>query len=131
MKKKAIFEPCPCGSSKDYHTCCGLLHSGRAAADAEALMRSRYSAYAHKQEAYLLATWHPATRPKQLRLADENPATKWIGLTILRHENTDARHSLVEFVAKFKVGGGSVERLHEVSRFVCEKDGWYYVDGDY
>lgn len=131
MKKKTGLWACPCGSSQAYESCCGLLHAGAVAVDAEALMRSRYSAYQLKLEAYLLATWHATTRPAHLGLTDEKPATKWLGLSILRHEKVDANHSFVEFVAKFKVGGASAERLHEVSRFVCESGHWFYVDGDY
>ena len=48
---------CPCGSGKSYAVCCGLLHTGAAAPTAEALMRSRYSAYGLGLEPYLLATW--------------------------------------------------------------------------
>ena len=58
---------CPCGSGRAYAACCGRLHSGAEnAASAETLMRSRYSAYVLKLEDYLLATWHPDTRPRQL-----------------------------------------------------------------
>ena len=52
-------KPCPCGAT-DYAACCGRYHGGASAPDAESLMRSRYSAYALKLEAYLLATCTPA-----------------------------------------------------------------------
>ena len=45
-------------------------------------MRSRYSAYVLGNEAYLLATWHPDTRPAVLGLADDAPV-KWLGLDVL------------------------------------------------
>ncbi|HSJ80118.1 MAG TPA: YchJ family metal-binding protein, partial [Thiobacillus sp.] len=54
---------CPCGSGRKLETCCGTFHGGEIAPDAERLMRSRYSAYVLGLEAYLRATWHPATRP--------------------------------------------------------------------
>ena len=61
---------CPCGSGKSYAACCGPLHAGAAIAPtAEALMRSRYSAYGLGLEPYLLATWHVSTRPAALHLA--------------------------------------------------------------
>ena len=51
--------PCPCGSGDTLDHCCGPLHRGeRKAATAEALMRSRYSAYALGKLDYLIAT-HP------------------------------------------------------------------------
>jgi SEC-C motif-containing protein len=63
-----ISTPCPCGSPHPYDACCQPLHQGAAAASAEALMRSRYSAYVLGLEDYLLATWHADTRPAALDL---------------------------------------------------------------
>ena len=57
---------CPCGSGTSYGACCGPLHAGREAATAEALMRSRYSAFVLLDADYLLRSWHPATRPARL-----------------------------------------------------------------
>ncbi len=91
-------------------------------------MRSRYTAYSLLREDYLLATWYPSTRPVSLGLADE-AATKWLGLEVNRHEQQDADHAIVEFVARYKVNGRA-HRLHEVSRFVREEGRWFYVDGD-
>ncbi|BBD09151.1 SEC-C motif domain-containing protein [Desulfovibrio ferrophilus] len=36
---------CPCGSGKEYTACCEPIINGTPAPTAEALMRSRYSAY--------------------------------------------------------------------------------------
>jgi SEC-C motif domain protein len=41
----------------------------------------------------------------------------------------DPNKATVEFVARFKIGGGRAERLHEISRFVREEGRWFYVDG--
>ncbi|MEW6513792.1 MAG: YchJ family metal-binding protein [Pseudomonadota bacterium] len=121
--------PCPCGSSRPIAACCGrYLDSQTPAPDAEALMRSRYTAYVLGNEAYLLETWHPTTRPLTLRL-DEEPRPRWIGLTVKRHEMQDANHAVVEFVARYKINGRAF-KLHEVSRFVREDGRWFYVDGD-
>jgi SEC-C motif-containing protein len=120
---------CCCGSGKTYADCCGRLHAGAENAPAaEALMRSRYSAYVLGLEAYLRATWHPSTRPEALDLAEET-RTKWLGLEIKRHQQQDASHATVEFVARYRIDGRG-HRLHEVSRFVREDGRWYYVDGD-
>lgn len=123
-------KPCPCGRILDYALCCGRLHDGLAAPDAESLMRSRYSAFALKRADYLLATWHPSTRPDTLDLDDSNgERTFWLGLDVVARKTTgDA--ATVEFIARFRVGGGSAQRLHEVSRFLREEGVWYYVDGD-
>jgi SEC-C motif-containing protein len=122
-------DPCPCGSGKAYGACCGPAHGGKAAVTAEALMRSRYSAYVLGLEDYLLATWHPSTRPEKLDL-DAEPACKWLGLEVKRHQQQDDDHAVVEFVARYRVAGRG-QRLHETSRFVREEGRWFYVDGDF
>ena len=94
--------------------------------DAEALMRSRYAAFEARDEAWLLASWHPSTRPSQVSF---DPGAKWLGLEVRAHKRTDDTHAEVEFVARYRVGGKAV-RLHERSRFVLEAGRWYYVDGD-
>jgi len=89
-------------------------------------MRSRYSAYALGLADYLRATWHPSTRPAELDLAG---GPKWLGLTVLHHEQAGEDRAIVEFVARYKAGGRA-GRLGEVSRFLREDGRWYYVDGD-
>ena len=89
-------------------------------------MRSRYSAFVRGDAAYLLASWHPSTRPSTL---DLEARTKWLGLTVKAHHRTGAETATVEFVARSRLGGGPAQRLHEVSRFVCEQGRWFYLDG--
>ncbi|MFV8816594.1 YchJ family protein [Haliea sp. E17] len=121
---------CPCGSGQDFADCCGPRLAGDApAVTAEQLMRSRYTAFARGEADYLLATWHPETRPSRVRL---DPAQRWIGLRIL---HTDAggendESGTVEFVARFKTGGSGY-RLQELSRFEKIDGRWYYRDGDH
>jgi SEC-C motif-containing protein len=126
-------EPCPCGRTDDdgrplsLADCCGRWLGGEPAPDAEALMRSRYTAHVLRDEAYLLATWHPSTRPDDAR---PDPATKWLGLEVHDHKVVDGSHAEVEFVARYRMQGRG-GRLRERSRFVREDDGrWYYVDGE-
>ena len=119
---------CYCGSGKSYEACCGRLHSGaEIAASAEALMRSRYSAYVLKLEDYLLATWHPDTRPAELDLDADD--TKWLGLDVKKHVRQDDTHATVEFVARYRIAGKG-HRLHELSRFAKQDGRWYYRDGE-
>jgi SEC-C motif-containing protein len=119
---------CYCGSGKSYEACCGRLHSGAEnAASAEALMRSRYSAYVLKLEDYLLATWHPDTRPAELDLDADD--TKWLGLDVKKHVRQDETHATVEFVARYRIAGKGY-RLDELSRFVKQDGRWYYRDGE-
>ncbi|MFP5419245.1 MAG: YchJ family protein [Gammaproteobacteria bacterium] len=119
---------CPCGSGATVESCCGQYHAGAAAPDAERLMRSRYSAFVLGREAYLLATWHPDTRPAQLQL-DDAPSPQWLGLTIRSHACQDDAHATVEFVARYKRNGRAF-KLHETSRFARLAGRWLYVDGE-
>ena len=121
---------CDCGAPRRYEDCCGRFHSGPLhlqAPDAEALMRSRYSAYVRDLIDYLLETWHPSTRPSSIE--PNPPGLRWLGLDVKKHEVQDADHATVEFVARSKLGGRA-HRLQEKSRFVREDGRWFYVDGD-
>ena len=118
---------CPCGSGLDYRNCCQPYHDGQPAPTAEALMRSRYSAYVMRLTPYLLATWDAPTRPPALDLSGD---TRWLGLEVKRHAATGDDAAIVEFVARYKVAGRAF-RLHETSRFINREGRWYYVDGDF
>jgi len=91
-------------------------------------MRSRYSAYCLSRTDYLLATWHHSTRPASLECS---AAQKWLGLRIITTQQGGEKdtHGVVEFVARYKVGGARAERLHEVSEFLQIDGRWYYVQG--
>lgn len=125
--KKAQTNACPCGGAS-YASCCGRFIEGREVARTAAeLMRSRYSAYVLREEAYLKATWHPSTRPGEPVAQDDGG--KWLGLEVLKHVPAgDA--ATVEFVARYKIGGRA-HRMHEISNFVREDGRWYYVDGSF
>jgi SEC-C motif-containing protein len=122
---------CACGSNKNFTNCCGCYIEGNTPApSAEALMRSRYVAYTLGCEDYLLATWHPSTRPVTLDTVDK-VETKWLRLEVKHHEYNlqEPDRALVEFVARYKVRGRAY-RLHELSHFMREGERWFYVDGD-
>ncbi|MEO6351577.1 MAG: YchJ family metal-binding protein [Oxalobacteraceae bacterium] len=135
---------CPCGGGdggRVFAACCEpFLTGAQVAPDAEALMRSRYTAYTLRDEAYLRATWHHSTRPDQ-GLFDDDQGLIWLGLEVksslrLRKRKdaaeceSDADSDTVEFVARYKISGRA-HRLHEVSRFVREQGRWFYVDGSF
>lgn len=134
MKPHLPDGPCPCGRqtpqgrARPLAACCGrYLGAGAVPApDAESLMRSRYSAFVQEDAAYLLATWHARTRPPAL---DFEPGAKWLGLEVRDVRPPVDGRAEVEFVARYRLAGRAV-RLHERSRFVCEKGRWWYVDGD-
>jgi SEC-C motif domain protein len=120
-------ESCPCDAKLAYSACCGRWHAGEPAPSALALMRSRYAAFVLRNERYLLASWHPSTRPAAVAF---DPQQKWLGLTIVTAESVHEAAAQVEFIARYRVGGGSAARLHERSRFVLEDGRWFYVDGN-
>ncbi len=125
-----LAEDCPCGSGVLYDACCGPWHSGPhhlQAPTAEALMRSRYSAYVRGLGAYLQDTWHPRTRPAQA--PNFEPGLQWLGLQVKRHLVIDDDHAEVEFVARSKAGGRA-HRLHECSQFERLAGRWTYLQGD-
>ena len=144
MSKTTTPGTCPCGGPS-LAACCGPVIQGQALPPtAEALMRSRYTAYSQKNESYLMATWHSSTRPVAPIIDDKEPV-RWLGLEVkstlrLRQRKADLPDNpecdTVEFVARFKVGGRA-HRLHEVSRFLREPDPdtgaprWFYVDGSF
>lgn len=132
---------CPCLSGETYAECCGPYHRGEAdAPTAERLMRSRYSAFAVGNAAYLLATWHPQTRPETGDFLLD-ASIRWYRLDILDRSaggvlDTEGE---VEFVAHYKprpVPDAAPQprptpaagQQHERSRFVREGGRWYYVD---
>jgi SEC-C motif-containing protein len=120
---------CPCGTPLPYDDCCGRIHSGAThAPTAEALMRSRYSAFATDNAGYLLDSWHPDTRPATLRL---DPDQHWVRLEILGATGGGLLHveGTVEFRAHYRHSSHSGV-LHELSRFAKVDGRWVYVDGD-
>jgi SEC-C motif-containing protein len=115
---------CPCGSGKILPNCCQPYIDGRLAAPtAEALMRSRYSAYAINDEQYLLDSWHESTRPENI---DADPLVQWVRLKII---DADSSQDRVEFVATFRLNGKAY-KLCENSLFVFENGKWFYLEGE-
>lgn len=124
---------CPCQSEKPYQTCCSPYHQNFQAPTAEALMRSRYSAFVLGLVDYLVETTHPDNRAKNLKeeIAFTCKALVWTKLEILSlwqgGENDKVGKVLfrASFVEKDKVG------VHEEhSRFKKFGKVWMYLDGE-
>ncbi|NLA68863.1 MAG: zinc chelation protein SecC [Gammaproteobacteria bacterium] len=92
--------------------------------------RRRYSAYVLGLRDYLVATWHPSTRPVPFEL-DLTPGLRWLGLEVRRHAQLGNEKAVVEFVARYKPGSAPAVRLHEISRFERVDGRWLYVDGEF
>ena len=120
---------CPCGQQRSLRHCCGaFIFTPATAPTAETLMRSRYTAFCLREADFLLATWHPSTRPKTLEF---DPAQHWLGLKIIACQGGKGSdsHGQVEFLARYKIQGRAY-RLQETSRFLHLAEGWVYLDGD-
>ena len=124
---------CPCGSGKLYSECCAPCHDGsKPAVTAEQLMRSRYSAFALGNTAYLVET---VPVEQQVPGLEEDIRTSmigvnWLSLKIVCTEKGGERDKtgFVEFIATY-FESGVMGTLHEKSRFRKIKNLWFYVDG--
>jgi SEC-C motif-containing protein len=123
---------CHCGRSQPFSECCEPYISGKAfAPTAEALMRSRYSAFVEKNFDYLFMTTDPQTK-----LAfDHEQNKKWAlsvtftQLDVVIHEEK-INKGMVEFVAHFVDNAtGKKAKHHEVSVFRKQNGIWFYREG--
>ncbi len=122
---------CPCGSGLAYEACCGPVIAGtQPAATAEALMRSRYSAYVQREYEHLRVTLSEAERQdfavEQAKSWAES--SDWLGLKIVRTElgGPNDHEGVVEFTARFRSGGKEHDH-HETARFAREDGKWVYA----
>ena len=126
-------QPCPCGSAVALSGCCGPLLDGHPADTAEALMRSRYTAFAlagrHPQAAnHLFRSWHPSKCPADVV---PDPTLTWEGLvvTAVVDGGADDQAGEVSFRARWRQAG-SRGVLSERSFFVRRAGRWVYLDGE-
>lgn len=127
-------DPCPCGSGAPFSACCSPVLDGEPAPTAEALMRSRFSAFVVGDEDHIFRSWHPRTRPPGPYC---HAGTRWLDLIV--HETVgggagaaDGEEAVVAFTARFLTGDGRgrvvEDELHERSRFVKRAGRWLYLD---
>ena len=120
---------CLCGSDIDYSQCCELFHSKNICPEtAEALMRSRFTAYANQNVVYLLETWDTGKRPETIDFSKEEAV--WTGLSIVKTKKGGKKDSkgIVEFKAYYTLDG-EPHVMKEISRFVKITGKWIYLDG--
>jgi len=123
---------CLCGSGLNSANCCQrfIAHKDHPTT-AEALMRSRFTAYAQKNEAYLLATWDDAStkKPKFIDFSKEGDVV-WTQLDIIQCKKgaINDKKGLIEFKAHYTLDGEPYV-MHEISRFVFKNGRWFYMDG--
>lgn len=118
---------CYCGNTKPFANCCEPYISNlQKAPTAEALMRSRYSAYCIQAVDYLVSTTHSSTRKLHNKkdILQWSKSNQWLKLEVL-----NATENMVEFKAYFLDERLKATIHHEKSTFVKEDGSWYYVDG--
>lgn len=120
---------CLCGSGIEYQQCCGFFHSGeKIPATAEALMRSRYSAYVLRNAAYLQETWDATKRPEAIDFSREK--IDWFRLEIIDTKKGGIKDNKGVVVFKaFYVQDGEEHVMNEISRFTKINGRWVYLDG--
>lgn len=123
---------CPCSSDKNYGDCCEPFHKrSKHAPTAEALMRSRYSAYALGEIEYLITTLPLMDRKKFDRRSAQvwSEQSEWQGLEILAtKESGKGDKATVEFIAKYKIQDEEIKH-HELGMFQKAGDRWFFLDG--
>ncbi len=123
---------CPCGSKLEYTECCGqYLSEATYPKTAEALMRSRYTAYTQANIEYIINTMagHSLVNFNPESAKTWAQSVTWLGLTVLRSQQDEkATTAYVEFIARFKQNN-KLELLHEISEFELIKGRWYYIKG--
>lgn len=126
--------PCPCGSGSTLELCCGPILAGAPAPTAEALMRSRYSAFVLGDLDHVERTHAPEARAGFDRpdMEKTTRAVEWLGLTIAGTSDggPDDETGTVEFFARFSENG-QPNVHHERSTFRREEGRWVYVDGEF
>lgn len=128
-------QPCPCGAGRKFKQCCRRLHRGAIAETPEALMRSRYAAYAVGEADYIVDTTHPLGpqhHPDRARWLVEVRSfcdgTTFAGLEVLEAEAPKDDEGWVTFRASLLQGGQDVS-FTERSRFLKHEGAWRYHSG--
>ena len=119
---------CPCCSGKSYEDCCQSYHKKeKFPPTAEALMRSRFSAFAIPNGDYLWETTSPGKRKfhNKKSLQEWGEINAWTKLEIV---DTPSMNK-VEFKAFYKDEDGNPQVHHELSTFKTIQNRWYYVSG--
>jgi SEC-C motif-containing protein len=132
MSTVEVGDPCPCGSATYGECCSPYVNEEKPAPTAEALMRSRYSAFVVGNAAYIGETLHRKSRGDHDEAGTKKWAQKseWLGLEVLdtdAGQENDGRGE-VEFIARYRQKGELIEH-HERATFVKEDGKWWFLEG--
>lgn len=120
---------CRCGSGIDYAQCCALFHSGeQKPLTAEALMRSRFTAYALHNAPYLLDTWDATVRPELIDFSKEKVDWQRLEIGTTKKGGAKDTKGVVAFKAYY-LQDDEAYVMTEISQFIKRAGGWFYLDG--
>lgn len=128
--KLALNAPCPCCSGEPYGICCApFLNAAALPETAEALMRSRYTAFTQAKMTYLIDTQALPVSERFDRVDAKRwaKACEWQGLEVLTYETLPESRARVHFKAYYQLDGRD-EVLEENSLFARLDGRWYYID---
>lgn len=124
--------PCPCGSDRNFDECCGPVLTGRPALTAEALMRSRYTAYVQGNLDHIESTnaAEVGSAFDRARAEESARGIEWLGLDVIETiaGGADDDSGSVEFRARFSRLGQDLIH-HEAATFHREDGRWVYAEG--
>lgn len=125
---------CPCGSTIDYPTCCGMYLVGKAIPKTpEAPMQSRYTAYSTANIDYIKKTMQgkPLVGFNEAEAKRWATSVQWMGLSVIEtyREGVDEDTGFVEFIARY-LDRGTIKTIHEISQFQYINGCWFYIDGE-
>jgi SEC-C motif domain protein len=128
---------CPCCSGLPYANCCGPYHRGeREPPNPEALMRSRFAAYARKESGYVWRTLHPnhddrrrAEADVMREIRDATSTLRFMRLAVLGRDGPNEQGGArVLFLARVFEKGQN-RSFVELSEFQRDTEGWRYLRG--
>jgi len=125
---------CPCNSGLDMDACCLPLIKGSVeASSAEALMRSRYTAYVLGEFDYIERTCDPETAEEFNRMDIErcHSDIKWTGLSVreVKGGKEGDTEGTVDFSFSYQYKGQN-NAQREIASFRRAGDRWFYVDSE-
>lgn len=127
---------CRCRSGRTAKRCCAPYHAGRPAPTPEALMRSRFSAYALGLVDYIVATtarggpmWEDDLETWRAGIVAFSEGTRFRGLRIVAAPPPGEDEGCVTFTATLEQAGQDAS-FTEKSRFVRQDGAWRYHSGE-
>ena len=124
---------CPCGSQAGFDICCGPLITGTVPRTAEALMRSRYTAYTLGNLEYVEQTCSEKAMRSFNRVDMEKslPGTEWKGLKVTDTSGGQQEDitGTVNFTFRYRHNGRDFAQT-EISKFIRVDGIWKYDDSE-